>query len=584
MKRGTELTGPAGDWMRKLLSFARKFRVLRPLLTATKGVFEKFRRTSEGDPRRFWDGEEVKSLQWNSPLFNSAGLEAVTLTFGRESRDAVKVTSAIELKIEVEMPSSCRLGFAVREGGGIVGFVNGQHALEFRKLTKGIWHDVRMELGSGQSAMRLEVVDGGPIFVSHPVVRSLRKNSQPPYPRAVIIMILDSLTKNLLNEYVRQNKDTSAISSFFEDAYTYENAFSQSEWTYPSIYSLVTGKTTLSHGCFERFLGAGLFPDTTGTLAQVMTDRGYVSFCYSTSPLFHPAYASNLGFQRFFFQPYERGLSYLDVTRQAIFHLESHKDCRNFLLLHYFDTHPPYKFNSEITDSPLGAFREVDPDEEWRSFIMGTDPKYGERTLSPEGLRRLRLRALSRLHEVDICLGWLFSYLERTGLASDSLVLLMSDHGDKFGCSRQPLLCDCRTHVPLLLRTPHSRGGKVDAPVAAGTDILPTILHLIDKSEATLDIQGRVLPPFGPERDLVVTESAYEGIYKAAVRTREFVLHVKGRYDPLTKKVITRDGFEQELFARKEEKSCEDVKNKHPEIASQMYQALMEHLMEHKEA
>jgi arylsulfatase A-like enzyme len=198
-------------------------------------------------------------------------------------------------------------------------------------------------------------------------------------------------------------------------------------------------------------------------------------------------------------------------------------------------------------------------------------------------MERLQRRAVARLHEVDLALGWLFGYLERTGLAEQSVVVLLSDHGDQFRRGQQPLLCESRTHVPLMIRAPAIPHERIAAPVSAGIDILPTVLYLVDEGEPVADIQGRLMPPFGPERESVISESIYEGVYQAAVRTRDFVLHVRGRYDSKTKKVLTGAGFERQLFVRTDEARCCDVKREHPEVASRLLQQLLEHLEGHRE-
>jgi len=535
------------------------------------------------DPRRYWNGEDVESLVWNIPLFASSGLPARTVTIGLESRDSVYIDSPIEIILKTEGQSICQIGFAVCPGcreSGVNGFINDELVLSVKGLPDGNWQDVQLEIPPGQCTLRLQPVNSVPVLVSHPVVRALQSlaNSKKKSPRAVIIIILDSLTNDLLSRYREIQKYATSIDSFFREALYYENAFSQAEWTYPSIYSLITGKTTLEHGCFERYLGSGIEPDALGTLAQELTTRGYVTLCYSTSKMFQPAYNSHLGFQRFFYQQFQHSLTYLNITRQAIFHLDTHQENCNFLLLDYFDTHAPYLFNSEVTDSALGPFRQANPQAEWNDLMEGQGTSKGEPVFSDKSIVSIMSRALARLHEIDLALSWLFSYLEKTDLANESIVLLMSDHGDMFRRGHQPLLCDSRTHVPLYIRATSIYNAMIDAPVAAGIDILPTILHLVDRSDPMGAISGKVLPPFGPERDAVISESAYEGLYQAAVRSREFVLHAKTRYNSTKGKVNLQSDFDLQLFERKNEKSCRDVKLANKDETNRLFEILREHL------
>ena len=581
-------------------SFRRRTRELARELLVPPGLWALAQRLARPwkpdsivDPRRYWDGEPVPSLSWNTPIFTGAGLAASTLTVGGESRDAVVLSEPIELRLAAEAASSCRIGFAIPEpsgGSGVDGWLNGQPVAGLQSLTAGMWHDVRLEIPAGCSMLRLAPARapraGGrhgpmPVMASHPLVRPLAP--APGSPRAIILIILDSLTADTLGICGNPEARTEAIDAFFGRGLVYENAFSQSEWTYPSMYSLITGKTTFSHGYFERYTGAGLDERTAGTLAQELALRGYVNVCYSTAKVYHPAYNAHLGYQRFFYQRAGQGLSHQRITQQAIAHLDSHADCRNFLLLDYIDTHAPWLYNSEVTDAALGPCRAVDAQQDHDRFIAGRGPTQVDTLFSPEGAQSLRRRCLARLHEVDLSLGALFGYLERTGLAQESLVLLLADHGDAFRRGRQPLLCDSRTHVAFLLGGGAVPQGRIAAPVSAAIDVLPTILHLVDRRAPSPDVQGRLLPPFGPEREWVITESAYEGRYQAAVRTREFVFHFACPYDRATARVLLAQAAAPRLFERAAEEQGIDVSQRLPEVAAHLLRVLMDHLEGHRE-
>ena len=569
---------------RRVREFAREMLVPPGLWTLAQRLAHPWTPDSIVDPRRYWVGEPVPSLAWNVPIFVGAGLAASTLTVGGESRDAVVLDGSLEVALIAEAASSCRIGFAIAEPCSesvVDGWLNGQPAAGLEALTAGMWHDVRLEIPAGRSTLRLARRGQMPVLVSHPIVRPTAPVAG--MPRAIILIILDSLTADTLGICGNRDARTEAIDAFFGRGLVYEQAFSQSEWTYPSMYSLITGKTTFAHGYFERYTGAGLDERTAGTLAQELALRGYVNVCCSTAKVYHPAYNSHLGYQRFFYQRAGKGLSTQRITQQAIAHLESHGDCRNFLLLDYIDTHAPWLYNSEVTDAALGPFRAVDAKRDQNRVIASRGPTKVDTIFTPEGVQSLRRRCLARLHEVDLSLGSLFGYLERTGLAQDSLVMLLADHGDAFRRGHQPLLCDSRTHVAFLMGGGAVPQGRITAPVSAAIDVLPTILHLVDQSAPPSGIQGRFLPPFGPEREWVVSESAYEGFYQAAVRTREFVFHFICPYDRATTRVLLAQASTPRLFERAVEEQCVDVSARFPEVAAQLLQALMDHLDGHRE-
>jgi arylsulfatase A-like enzyme len=100
---------------------------------------------------------------------------------------------------------------------------------------------------------------------------------------------------------------------------------------------------------------------------------------------------------------------------------------------------------------------------------------------------------------LDDCVGALLQTLRETGLATNTLVVFTSDHGDQLGSQgaynkQQPY--DESIRVPLLLRWPQGLGAtarSLDAPVSS-EDLMPTLLGLcgvtIPKTVEGLDYSG----------------------------------------------------------------------------------------------
>ena len=83
---------------------------------------------------------------------------------------------------------------------------------------------------------------------------------------------------------------------------------------------------------------------------------------------------------------------------------------------------------------------------------------------------------------LDKCMGDLLATLQQTGLATNTIVVFTSDHGDMMGAHDVAPLqkqwpYDEAAHVPFLLRHPHAPARVVTTPINA-PDILPTLLGL----------------------------------------------------------------------------------------------------------
>jgi arylsulfatase A-like enzyme len=82
----------------------------------------------------------------------------------------------------------------------------------------------------------------------------------------------------------------------------------------------------------------------------------------------------------------------------------------------------------------------------------------------------------------DANVGWLLDQLRAEGRFDDSVIVVMSDHGEtldedgRFGHGHS--LADEELHVPLLVHVPHGKAATVTAPVSL-LDLLPTVAELV---------------------------------------------------------------------------------------------------------
>jgi N-sulfoglucosamine sulfohydrolase len=84
---------------------------------------------------------------------------------------------------------------------------------------------------------------------------------------------------------------------------------------------------------------------------------------------------------------------------------------------------------------------------------------------------------LDAIHLSDGYVGQLLDRLEREGLASNTIVVISSDHGPLF--RGKQFLYDGGIHIPLMIRFPGGRGaGTVDERFVSAVDFAPTLLGL----------------------------------------------------------------------------------------------------------
>jgi Sulfatase len=94
-------------------------------------------------------------------------------------------------------------------------------------------------------------------------------------------------------------------------------------------------------------------------------------------------------------------------------------------------------------------------------------------------------RHLLQLGSVDLLLGRIIQSLERSGLWDHSLIIVTADHGASFAPGDywrwvSSTNVNAVYRVPLFIRTPGQREGRVHTESAYSVDILPTIVDVLD--------------------------------------------------------------------------------------------------------
>lgn len=125
--------------------------------------------------------------------------------------------------------------------------------------------------------------------------------------------------------------------------------------------------------------------------------------------------------------------------------------------------------------------------------------------LTPAQIAIIRATYLGLAAEVDHHIGRLLDWLEATGQADDTMVVLTADHGEMLGDlglwgKRTPFRA--ASHVPLMIRAPGMPVGAVDAPTRS-IDLAPTLLGAFG-AQVPPQMQGHTLTREGLPDDTPV--------------------------------------------------------------------------------
>jgi arylsulfatase A-like enzyme len=338
-------------------------------------------------------------------------------------------------------------------------------------------------------------------------------SDEPKRAPHVILMTLDTLRADHLGCYGYERPTSPWLDGFATVATFYTRAHSTSPWTLPSHASLLTGKYPFEHGAHtfkvnEKKIELGVLDERHLTLAEALKAEGYQTAAFTGNASFlKERFQLNQGFDTYYNKQSNGGR----LNKQIVGWLKERGPDPFFLFLNYVDTHNPYQ---------TGNGREaIDP-----GFLAKDDDRqsfYILRELRPHILKRQRpfphekVTLLTNQYDtairyLDAILEDLIGALEEMGLYDDTMIVITSDHGEFLG--ERDLIDHGRDvyegvlWVPLIIKYPGQRVGKVDDSLVTGADIPHLILQRFPK-----EIRKRTLISFpnAPDRQLAIAEKYY---------------------------------------------------------------------------
>jgi arylsulfatase A-like enzyme len=355
----------------------------------------------------------------------------------------------------------------------------------------GGWHLVRRDVPDGTEALSLEVhatrageaLPEGAALWGDPVLLTPGKRGGPN----LVVILIDTLRADVLGAYGDRAGLTPNLDGFARQAVRLDELLAPSSWTLPSVASFMTGLEPQTHGAGVRF---GTFAPTglaagTRTMASTLAGHGFYTLGVYHNIYVNPAFGLQAGFDEYDSRE-ERAATLVDAALDRLQHTAP--DRRVFLYLHLFDAHTPY--DPPSPECPEIA-RRFSPD------FHGSLGCYGDRRperplAGPEDQRWMYGLYRAEVAYIDRQVGRFLAGLRRLGLADQTAVAIVSDHGEEFwsrydrekamgyeaNSDHGHTLYQELVHVPGLLRIPGQAPLVVHGPLAM-VDLFPTLLHAV---------------------------------------------------------------------------------------------------------
>ncbi|HZP12768.1 MAG TPA: sulfatase [Nevskiaceae bacterium] len=430
--------------------------------------------------------------------------------------------------------------------------------------------------------------------------------SAAPGSPDVILISIDTLAAKDMSLYGYALPTTPRLEAFARQASVFDNFFANSNWTTPTITTLLTGLYPPTHGAVHM---NGRLPAPVPTIASLLREHGYVTAAVVSNSRAHPL---EVGFGDGFDYvsdvrsrdagPIEDSVLMLERAHLSVFVDSLAKPLKSvlrkqrndnwfpqemvsdpamgvvqsgrrplFLWTHFTSPHQPYL-------PPAPFLHRFLASDEFTTVPDFLNPHFFYRPEQQTAVDHMRLRYDEYVAYTDDGVGSYVQRLDEAGLLDNAIVIITADHGESFekGWNEHagPMLHQALIHVPLLIRLPGQQQGRHIQSNAEQADLLPTLLELLHLPIPER-ADGESLVPALQSQDYRTARAKFSfelGLTANGQRPRAgSVSVIKGAYKLVHR---FRSGCEELYALDRDPNELEDLSAADPETASSLRQLI----------
>ncbi len=292
-------------------------------------------------------------------------------------------------------------------------------------------------------------------------------------PPDIFLITIDTLRADHVHCYGYTGVATPALDALAKDGARFTQAFTPSPITNTSHASILTGLMPGSHGVTDFGVPLSMSHPTVAELlkAQNYHTAAFIGAVILDSKSLAPGFDRGFDYYDNFPEHSSTKSRWgrlerrgMDVVQRAEDWLSKHPAGPHFVWVHLYDPHDPYE--------PPAPYSQI-----YKDHLYDGEIAYA-----------------------DSALAHFITYLKRSGMYGNSVIVAVGDHGEGLGEHHEDthgiFLYDSTTHVPLIIKLPGARGaGTVVTAQVRTLDIMPTLLELASAS-APQKKDGDSLEPY----------------------------------------------------------------------------------------
>ncbi len=375
---------------------------------------------------------------------------------------------------------------------------------------------------------KVSILSNKPLIIGDPVPLIHNKKNK----KLVISLFVDGLSQYIFDQFGLENIMPHTY-NFFKKGMICKNAFTSSDWTYPSLSSMISGQYVPNHMMIHPQINIKFQKDQK-LLFEYFKEAGYHTSMISGEWRSCATYDSIRGIDRYIALHPASGFRTEDVVNNAIDNIETFKGTDQYLWIGAGELHDiADEFN---LPSAVQASMNLEDFHITENVINSVKQGYNQHKI--EAYKRYA-------HNIDLKLQTLYNYIEENFNDDEFVISIFGDHGqayfvkpDKYHLSRG------LSNICFMTRGGHISG--TSGEYINITDYTNIITKLSGIENIQIDSDGVLPKTYGGtyENKFAITETVHPGDpYMAAIHNP---LTQYGKVDLSTyeTKLLNNDGIE----------------------------------------
>jgi arylsulfatase A-like enzyme len=406
----------------------------------------------------------------------------------------------------------------------------------------------------------------------------------------VVFVSFDALQAAHVGSLGYSRNVTPTIDAMAKVGFSFSNTISTSSWTVPASMTWFTGVYPSEHRLTNKFAVFNppnnnvlsnlkkLSPELM-TIAEVLKQNGYATGGFTGNAGVNGFFGYDQGFDTYFYEKGKFGSMGVSIPK-ALDWLKANGKKKFFMFLHGYDIHgqgiPDGGFDYRFVDK--GYDRRYTGSKEEQEALREEGLEKGSVALRDEDVKFWRAIYDEKIQRTDERFKGFLGELEKMGLMDRTIFVLTSDHGTEFHEHKRFdhgfSLYDELIHVPLIIKLPRQKAGKVIKDQISSIDVMPTLLDLLDlkmPEKARKQLRGESLVA-GFKGKLVAKDVFFETDYRLYTFKRG-IQTVDG-----WKLIYTMENKGRELYnIKKDPHETKNLIEQEPKRAYELEQRLFAH-------